>query len=88
MGKFHFTENGWSDYLYWQGQDKKTIKRINLLFTEITRTPFAGIGKPEALKHNLSGLWSRRFDDKNRVVYRVLADGSVEVKALRNHYAD
>ena len=88
MGKLHFTENGWSDYLYWQGQDKKTAKRINRLLTEMTRMPFSGTGKPEALKFNLSGSWSRRIDEKNRVVYRVLTDGSVEVDALRNHYAD
>lgn len=59
----------WDDYLYWQKQDKKTLKRINLLIKDIQRNPFEGIGKPEPLKENLTGLWSRRIDDKNRIVY-------------------
>lgn len=66
-----WTEAGWSDYIYWQGQDKKTLKRINKLVDNLLRTPFEGIGKPEPLKENLSGFWSRRIDDTNRLVYAV-----------------
>lgn len=62
-------DRAWDDYLYWQKQDKKTLKRINALINYIKRNPFDGIGKPEPLKENLSGYWSRRIDDKNRVVY-------------------
>ena len=62
-------DRAWDDYLYWQKQDKKTLKRINILINDIKRNPFDGIGKPEPLKENLSGYWSRRIDDKNRVVY-------------------
>ena len=71
MKKIWFDE-AWSDYLYWQGQDKKTIKRINALIQDIERNGFdKGIGKPEPLKENLNGLWSRRIDEVNRLVYRV-----------------
>ena len=66
-----WTDAGWSDYIYWQSQDKKTLKRINKLIENILRSPFEGIGKPEALKENLSGFWSRRIDDTNRLVYAV-----------------
>lgn len=62
-------ERAWEDYLYWQTQDKKTLKKVNTLIKDIQRNPFEGIGKPEALKKNLSGLWSRRIDDTNRIVY-------------------
>ena len=62
-------DRAWSDYLYWQTQDKKTLKRINGLIKDIQRNSFEGIGKPEPLKENLSGLWSRRIDDTNRIVY-------------------
>ena len=61
----------WNDYLYWQTQDKKTLKRINKLITDTMRHPFKGIGKPEPLRNNLSGFWSRRIDDSNRLVYKV-----------------
>jgi toxin YoeB len=88
MGSIIFSENSWGDYLYWQSQDKKTVKRINQLLTEMSRTPFEGKGKPEALRHHLSGWWSRRIDEKNRIIYRVLADGSVEIDTLRTHYSD
>ena len=64
-----FTAEAWDDYLYWQTQDRKTLKRINQLIREAQRTPFEGIGKPEPLKANLSGFWSRRIDDVNRLVY-------------------
>ena len=62
-------DRAWDDYLYWQTQDKKTLKRINALIKDIKRNPFEGIGKPEPLKGNLSGWWSRRIDDTNRIVY-------------------
>ena len=64
-------ENAWEDYCYWQLQDKKTLKRINMLIKDIQRDSFNGIGKPEPLKENLSGYWSRRIDDVNRIVYTV-----------------
>ena len=66
-----FTKNGWEDYIYWQTQDKKTLKRINTLIEDISRNGHEGIGKPEPLKGNLSGYWSRRIDDKNRLVYKI-----------------
>ena len=66
-----WTKEAWTDYVYWQTQDKKTLKRINKLITESLRTPFEGIGKPEPLKANLSGFWSRRIDTSNRLVYAV-----------------
>jgi toxin YoeB len=75
----------WDDYLYWQKQDKKTLKRINTLIKDIQRNPFDGIGKPEALKENLSGLWSRRIDDENRIVYYE-NEGIIYVISCRGHY--
>lgn len=80
-----WTEAGWSDYVYWQTQDKKTLKRINKLVENILRSPFEGIGKPEALKENLSGFWSRRIDDTNRLVYAV-NDSHVTIIACKYHY--
>jgi len=71
--------------LYWQGQDRKTLKRINLLIKDIIRSPFAGIGKPEALKENLSGYWSRRIDETNRLVYAV-EDNQIVIIGCRFHY--
>ena len=62
-------DDAWEDYLYWQTQDRKILKRVNLLIKDIRRSPFDGIGKPEPLKHNLSGWWSRRIDDIARIVY-------------------
>lgn len=78
-------DRAWDDYLYWQKQDKKTLKRINTLINDIKRNPFDGIGKPEPLKENLSGYWSRRIDDKNRVVYYE-QDNIVYILACRGHY--
>ena len=69
-----FSANGWDDYLYWQQTDKKMIKRINKLIKEIYRSPFSGIGKPEPLKHGLSGYWSRRINDEHRIVYKTTED--------------
>lgn len=66
-----WTDEAWQSYLYWQGQDKKTLKRINQLIDATLRSPFEGIGKPEALRENLSGFWSRRIDDQHRLVYAV-----------------
>ncbi len=83
----NFTESGWNDYLYWQTQDKKTIRRINLLIQDISRNGYEGIGKPEALSGDLSGWWSRRIDDVNRLVYR-LKDNRIEISQCRGHYND
>ncbi len=85
--KINFTEIAWNDYIYWQGQDKKTIKRINQLIQDIDRNQNEGIGKPEPLKGNLSGWWSRRIDDKNRLVYRI-QDNIIEIAQCRGHYDD
>jgi toxin YoeB len=81
-----FAERAWDDYLYWQKTDKKLLHRVNALIAEITRTPFTGIGKPEPLKHALSGYWSRRISDEHRIVYKVV-DGSLLIAQLRYHYA-
>ena len=82
-----FTSHAWGDYLYWQGQDKKTLKRINLLLTEAAREPFVGTGKPEPLVGNLSGYWSRRIDQTHRLVYRA-DDDDLVVLQCRYHYGD
>lgn len=83
--KLTFSENAWKDYLYWQKTDKKILKRINLLIRDIKRIPYEGIGKPEALKHGLSGYWSRRINDEHRIVYKV-EENSVFIAQLRYHY--
>ena len=80
-----WTEASWNDYLYWQTQDKKTLKRINRLIIDTKRTPFTGIGKPEPLTENLAGFWSRRIDDAHRLVYAV-DTGSITIIACRYHY--
>jgi len=80
-----WTQEAWDDYVYWQAQDRKTLKRINTLIADALRTPFAGIGKPEALRENLSGLWSRRIDQTNRLVYAV-DDEQVTIISCRYHY--
>jgi toxin YoeB len=80
-----FTSDAWDDYLYWQSQDKKTLKRINELIKAAQRTPFEGIGKPEGLRENLSGFWSRRIDEKNRLVYAV-SDDEISIISCRYHY--
>ncbi len=80
-----WTDDAWSDYLYWQTQDKKTLKRINKIIEDIKKTPFDGIGKPEPLKMNLSGFWSRRIDDTNRLVYAV-DDNFITLISCRYHY--
>lgn len=80
-------DRAWEDYLRWQEQDRKTLRRINALVKDTMRSPFEGIGKPEALKHGLSGFWSRRIDDGHRLVYFV-KDDTVHIVACRNHYGD
>lgn len=80
-----WTDEAWNSYVYWQTQDKKTLKRINKLITDVQRSPFEGIGKPEALKENLSGFWSRRIDDTNRLVYAV-DDSAITIISCRYHY--
>lgn len=80
-----WTAEAWDDYVYWQGQDKKTLKRINQLIKDTPRSPFEGIGKPEPLKENLAGFWSRRIDETNRLVYEV--DGNqINIISCRYHY--
>lgn len=83
--KLIFSEHAWEDYLYWQQTDKKLLKRINTIITDIQRNEYRGIGKPEPLKHNLSGYWSRRIDSTHRIVYKV-EDGSIFIAQLRYHY--
>jgi toxin YoeB len=80
-----WTDEAWGSYVYWQTQDKKTLKRINRLILEVKRSPFEGIGKPEPLKENLTGFWSRRIDDTNRLVYAV-DDDAITVISCRYHY--
>lgn len=86
MPKIWFDE-AWEDYLYWQAQDKKTLRRINALIKDVERSPFAGLGKPEPLKGALSGFWSRRIDDTNRLVYRI-KQNRLEIASCRGHYED
>lgn len=80
-----FSEHAWEDYLYWQRSDRKILKRINFLIQDIERSPFQGIGKPEPLKHALSGYWSRRINEEHRIVYKVEGD-SLFLAQLRYHY--
>lgn len=87
MSKITFSEQAFEEYLYWQVQDRKILKRINALLKDINRDPYAGIGKPEGLKENLSGFWSRRIDDTHRLVYRI-ADGQIEIYQCKGHYED
>jgi len=87
MSNINFTEDAFAEYIYWQTQDKKTLKRINTLLKDMSRSPFDGIGKPEPLKGELSGLWSRRIDDTNRILYRV-TDDYIEIIQCKGHYND
>ncbi len=80
-----WTDDAWNDDQYWQAQDKKTLKRINKLINDVKRSPFEGIGKPEPLKENLFGFWSRRIDDTNRLVYAV-DDQAITIISCRYHY--
>ena len=83
--KLTFSTKAWEQYLYWQTTDKKILKRINLLIKDIQKTPNEGIGKPEPLKHGLSGYWSRRINDEHRIVYKQQGD-SILIAQLRYHY--
>lgn len=83
--KIIFLNSAWEDYLYWQQQDKKTLKKINLLIKDAQRTPFEGLGKPEPLKHHLSGWWSRRIDLEHRLIYKLEAN-SIIIMECRYHY--
>ncbi len=83
--KLLFSENAWEDYLFWQKTDKKTLKRINKLIKDIQRNKYEGLGKPEALKHNLSGFWSRRITNEHRIVYKI-ENNFILIAQLRYHY--
>jgi len=83
--KYVFVEESWEDYIYWQANDKKMLKRINELLKDISRNPFTGIGKPEPLKHKYNGFWSRRINDTHRLVYKV-NQGEILIAKCRFHY--
>ncbi len=83
--KLVWTNEAWTDYIYWQSQDRKTLKRINKIIEDTKRTPFQGIGKPEPLRENLSGFWSRRIDDTNRLVY-IVDKKYITIISCRYHY--
>jgi toxin YoeB len=85
MNEVTFTATAWEQYIAWQTEDKKTLKRINLLIKDIQRNPFTGIGKPEPLKENLSGFWSRRIDDTHRLIY-TLRNNTLHIVACKGHY--
>ncbi len=84
--KLTFSTQAWNNYLYWQKTDKAILKRINTLIKDIQRSPFEGIGKPEPLKHGLSGYWSRRINDEHRIVYKI-SDNQLYIAQLRYHYS-
>ena len=81
-----FSDAAWEDYLYWQRQDKKTLRRINQLIRDIERDPFDRIGKPEPLKFDLTGYWSRRIDAANRLVHSIGENGSINILSCKDHY--
>ena len=83
--KLTFSTQAWDDYLYWQKTDKKVLKRVNLIIKDIVRSPHEGIGKPEPLKHALSGYWSRRISDEHRIVYKAM-DDHILIVQLKYHY--
>lgn len=85
MRRLLWDNRAWDDYVWWQGRDKRVLKRINTLVKDVLRDPFAGVGKPEPLRGNLAGLWSRRIDDANRLVYDV-QDAMIVIVACRGHY--
>lgn len=80
-----WSDEAWKDYLDWQMQDKKTLRRINLLIKDAERNPYTGLGKPEPLRGDLSGFWSRRIDEKNRLIYRFSSD-FLEIASCKGHY--
>ncbi len=83
--KIVFVDESWEDYLYWQKTDKSKLKKINELIKDISRNPFDGLGKPEALKHKYAGFWSRRIDHEHRLIYRVVED-EIQIAKCRFHY--
>lgn len=83
--KYVFVDESWEDYLYWRKIDKKKVKKINDLLKDISRNPFEGIRKPEALKHKYAGFWSRRIDDEHRLIYRFI-DDEIQIVKCRHHY--
>ncbi len=85
MRKLKWDYDAWEDYLYWQKHDKNVLKKINSIIRDIQRTPFNGIGKPEALKGNLSGSWSRRINDEHRIVY-IVENDDILIIACKGHY--
>lgn len=85
--KLLWDDRAWDDYIYWQTQDRKTLRRINAIVKDIQRDRYSGIGKPEPLIGNLSGWWSRRIDDENRIVYRE-ENGAIIIAACKGHYED
>jgi len=85
MTKITFSKNAWEDYVYWPTEDKKTLKKINALIKDIQRTPYEGIGKPEPLKFDLAGFWSRRIDLEHRLVYQV-ENSEILIYSCRFHY--
>ena len=86
MSRISFSENAWDDYIYWQAQDKKTLRKINALLKDISRHPFEGEGKPEKLR-GMDDIWSRRINDKDRLVYTVLKNDILVIQC-RGHYSD
>ena len=82
-----WSDNAWEDYTFWQTQDRKTLIKINDLLKDIERAPFEGKGKPEPLKHEWQGFWSRRINDSDRLIYRI-SNGQLEIAACRSHYND
>jgi toxin YoeB len=82
-----WTDRAWNDYLFWQSENKKVLRKVNQLITDIERNGYNGIGKPELLSGDLSGWWSRRIDEKNRIVYR-LKDNHLEISQCKGHYGD
>jgi toxin YoeB len=86
MKNIIFTNTSYKDFIDWSATDKKIFARIDELIKSISRTPFAGIGKPEPLKHELSGFWSRKINDEHRLVYRINADNEIEIASCKNHY--
>lgn len=87
--KLQWTEQGWDDYLYWQEQDSDFVQKINILIKDVRRSPFQGLGKPEPLRNEMAGWWSRRIDREHRLIYRVTGKGdaqALEIAACRFHY--
>ena len=87
MNNLSFAPVAWDEYLYWQTQDKKTLRRINQLLKDIQRNHFEGIGKPEPLRQK-EGCWSRRIDEKNRLIYSIGEDDTIQILSCRGHYED